>query len=296
LAILEPETFQHELDRAQAAVDAQREVVAELEAGTRPQKIRQARAEVDAAQARCTETRKAHQRLAALEPRGAAARQQLDDARAAYDTAQAQLSVARAALDLAEAGPRRQTVAAARARLKRAEADAALAQWAVNETTLYAPHGGVIRQRILEPGDLASPRRPVMTLALTEPIWVRAYVDEPQLGKIQPGMTAEVTTDSYPGKRYQGWVGFISPTAEFTPKTVHTEELRTKLVYEVRVYVRNPRGQLRLGMPVTVLIPLEPASDAPRNVGEEALGQDDGSPTTGNTDALKHRQRETTSP
>jgi HlyD family secretion protein len=87
-------------------------------------------------------------------------------------------------------------------------------------------------------------------------MWVRAYVPEPSLGKLVPGMRAEVTTDSYPGKTYKGWVGFISPTAEFTPKNVETPDLRTRLVYEVRVYICDPQGELRLGMPATVRVPL----------------------------------------
>jgi HlyD family secretion protein len=103
----------------------------------------------------------------------------------------------------------------------------------------------------------------VFTLALDDPVWVRAYVDEPDLGKIQPGMKAEVTTDSFPGKHYAGWIGYISPTAEFTPKSVETQDVRTKLVYEVRVFVRNPQGGLRLGMPAVVTIALpQPAPAA----------------------------------
>jgi HlyD family secretion protein len=114
---------------------------------------------------------------------------------------------------------------------------------------------------------MASPQKPVFTLALDDPVWVRAYVPEADLGKIRPGMKATVTTDSFAGKRYDGWIGFISPTAEFTPKTVETAEVRTRLVYQVRVFVRNPQDELRLGMPAVVTIPLDqsstPAGTAP---------------------------------
>ena len=105
---------------------------------------------------------------------------------------------------------------------------------------------------MLEPGDMASPQKPVFTLALTDPLWVRAYVPSPTSGKMRLGAAAQVTTDSYPGKRYRGWVGFISPTAEFTPKSVETQEVRTALVYQVRVFVCAPQDELRLGMPATV--------------------------------------------
>ena len=110
---------------------------------------------------------------------------------------------------------------------------------------------------------MASPQQPVYTLALTDPLWVRAYVPGPELGKLRPGMRAVVTTDSYPDARYRGWIGFISPTAEFTPKAVETTEVRTSLVYQVRVFVCNPQDQLRMGMPATITIPLDqPAGDA----------------------------------
>jgi HlyD family secretion protein len=124
----------------------------------------------------------------------------------------------------------------------------------------------VVRARLLEPGDMASPQRPVFTLAITQPKWVRAYVAEPSLGRIKPGMKASVSTDSAPGRAIPARVGYISSVAEFTPKTVQTEELRTSLVYEVRFLVDDPDDQLRLGMPATVHLPLEtgaPASTRP---------------------------------
>lgn len=96
----------------------------------------------------------------------------------------------------------------------------------------------------------------MFTLTLTTPVWVRTYVNEPDLGFVQPGMAAAVTTDSAPGRPYRGHVGFISPTAEFTPKAVETRELRTDLVYRLRVIVDNPDGGLRQGMPVTVRLAL----------------------------------------
>ena len=120
--------------------------------------------------------------------------------------------------------------------------------------TLTSPSAGVIQNRILEPGEMASPNRPVVTMALTDPKWVRAYVPEPDLGRINLGMKAEILNDSFPNQKFEGWIGFISPVAEFTPKTVETEDLRTKLVYEVRVYVHDSKDLLRLGMPVTVIV------------------------------------------
>ncbi len=125
--------------------------------------------------------------------------------------------------------------------------------------TLVSPTNGVVQNRILEPGEMASPQRAVLTIAITDPKWVRVYAAEPDLGKIRMGMKATVTTDSFPGKQYDGWVGFISPVASFTPKTVETTDLRTSLVYEVRIFVKDPADELRLGMPATVRIPLNGA-------------------------------------
>lgn len=99
---------------------------------------------------------------------------------------------------------------------------------------------------------MATPQRPVFALALTQPKWVRVYVGEPDLGRIKPGMQARVVTDGNPGRSITGKVGYISSVAEFTPKSVQTEELRTSLVYEVRVLVDDPQDVLRLGQPATV--------------------------------------------
>src|SRR5579863_10410014 len=98
----------------------------------------------------------------------------------------------------------------------------------------------------MEAGEMATPQRPVFALAIIDPKWVRAYVSEPDLGKVREGMKAYAVVDSFPDRRFDGWVGFISPVAEFTPKAVQTEELRTSLVYEVRVFVKDPENGLRL--------------------------------------------------
>jgi len=154
-------------------------------------------------------------------------------------------------------GPRLEDIAAAKATLRAYEAQLALAQRDLADANLLAPSDGVVENRLLEPGDMASPQKPALTLALDDPLWVRVYVAETDLARIRPGMKAEVSIDGFPGRTYAGWVGFISPTAEFTPKSVETAEVRTKLVYQVRVFVRNPRGELRLGMPAVVTLSLD---------------------------------------
>jgi HlyD family secretion protein len=135
-----------------------------------------------------------------------------------------------------------------------AQAELEVATQALNDAELHAPVAGIVRERIVEPGDFVTPQTPVITLALANPVWVRSYLPETYLGKVHLGDRATITTDSFPGKAYQGWVGFISPTAEFTPKNVETPELRTRLVYQVRIFACNPQFELRLGMPATVNI------------------------------------------
>lgn len=119
-------------------------------------------------------------------------------------------------------------------------------------TEVYSPSDGIILTRIREPGTVVNATDPVYTLSLTSPVWVRAYVSEPYLGKVHFGMEATIFTDTPGGKVYTGKVGFISPVAEFTPKTVQTTDLRTDLVYRLRIYADNPDAGLKQGMPVTV--------------------------------------------
>jgi len=211
------------------------QLLATLDTATLQQKVRKAEADSEAARLASVNAANTYRRTRMLVDQHFVAQQQADDARTASDAAQAGFHSAQAGLELT----------------RRALADA----------SLYAPDNGIIQERILEPGDMASPQRPVYTLAMTDPLWVRVYVKESDLGRIRPGMRAEVATDSYPNKRYNAWLGYISPTAEFTPKSVETTEVRSSLVYQVRIFVCNPQGELRLGMPATVTIALpQPAA------------------------------------
>ncbi|NOY69472.1 MAG: HlyD family efflux transporter periplasmic adaptor subunit [Deltaproteobacteria bacterium] len=252
LAEIDPVRYQAGLQRAQAVVGAREQILSRLLAGSRPEEIKAAEARVANAGARVADARQAYERTSELEKTEFASKQKLDHARAMLNAARAALDAEKQALALAVKGPRKEDIAAAKNNLEADMAALALAKQEMADTRLYAPAAGIIRDRILEPGDMAFPQTPVLTLSLTNPVWVRAYVSETNLGKIAPGMPAAVTTDSFPGKTFAGWIGFISPTAEFTPKTIETEELRTRLVYEVRVFVCNPENKLRLGMPATV--------------------------------------------
>nr|WP_319495096.1 efflux RND transporter periplasmic adaptor subunit [uncultured Desulfobacter sp.] len=237
-----------------ARIAAQKETVAKLEAGSRSQEIDQARAEVQAAMARVENVSLTVKRLKATSSSGATSIQNYDDAKAQLKVETAQLSASRQALDLLIEGPRKEDIAVARHQLDALVADLDQLQVRLSDMTLTAPADGTIQSRILEQGELAGPSKPAFVLALTDPKWVRAYVPEPMLGKIKLGMTAQIYTDSLPGTSLDGWVGFISPVAEFTPRAVATEDLRTQLVYETRVFVKDPEDILHLGTPVTVSV------------------------------------------
>ena len=262
LATLEPETYAAEVDAAKAAMDAQRATLDRLLAGSRPEEIKEARANVEAIAADLESARADLRRTEKLARTQVAAQQKLDQDRAHAMSLAAQLQAAQQRLSLAIQGPRSEDIAAARAQLQQREADLALAQQNLDYTKLYASERGIIKTRIVEPGAVVLAQTPVYTEALIDPVWVRSYIPEPDLGRVHSGMKAQIFTDSAPGRAYDGWVGFISPVAEFTPKTVETPELRTSLVYRLRVFVHNPDDSLRQGMPVTIR--LMPAPAAPK--------------------------------
>lgn len=140
--------------------------------------------------------------------------------------------------------------------LKQAKAFLGVALTNLKNTEIYAPAEGTILTRVREPGTVVLESEPIYTLSLLSPVWIRAYVSEPQLGQIYPGMPAQIFTDTKNGPSYKGHIGFISPVAEFTPKAVETRQLRTDLVYRLRIIADNPDFGLRQGMPVTVKLPL----------------------------------------
>ncbi len=160
-------------------------------------------------------------------------------------------------LDLAVPRPRKEDIAQAQAQLQGTrQAGAAPEGRSFATPVLVSPVNGVVRSRIVEPGEMITPQKPVFSIAITDPKWVRAYIPETDLGVVRQGGAATVVVDSFPNHAFQGWVGFISPVAEFTPKTVQTEELRSSLVYEIRVFVKDPADALKLGMPATVHLPI----------------------------------------
>ncbi|MCB9943932.1 MAG: HlyD family efflux transporter periplasmic adaptor subunit [Geminicoccaceae bacterium] len=244
--------------KAQAAtVEAQRQNLLELRKGAREEEIAQARARGASAEASATLANLQRDRVARLMTSGSSAASQADMDRAEAEAGAANALVDQydAALNLLLAGTREEELAATESRLRAAEAQLELLRFQISQGVLRAPSDAVVRSRLREPGDMVSTQSPVYALALRQPKWVRIYVREADLGRIRPGMEAQVLTDSFPDQSIIGQVGYISSVAEFTPKVVQTEELRTSLVYEVHVSVEDKDDRLRLGQPVTVRIP-----------------------------------------
>ncbi len=257
LAELDARRYFANEDQARRNVEAQEQVLTRMLNGSRPEEIVQARSTMEALQATMRDAEVTYRRNLELRREQVVSQQILDDAESRYKEAVGNFGAAQQAWILAVKGPRVEDIENARAALKADEAALAFAERELADTRLYAHSDGVIEERILEPGDMASPGVPAFTMALTNPLWVRAYVPETYLGRVYLGMKASISTDSFPGKAFQGWIGYISPTAEFTPKNVETPELRTRLVYQVRVYACNPQNELRLGMPATVTLALD---------------------------------------
>jgi HlyD family secretion protein len=252
LAMLDDEPYLNQVASVQAQVDSKRALLQLREAGNRPEEIAQAKAlvrelEVTAANAELLLKRSEEMLLA----KGVSI-QDRDNAAASFKETEAKLSSARENLALLEAGFRVEDIAQARADLAQAEASLATAKLELKDTILNAPSDGVILTRAQEAGAILQTGSTVFTLSLVNPVWVRAYVHEPDLGHIHPGMKVNIYTDSRLGRPYRGQIGYISPSAEFTPKSVETTELRTALVYRLRVVVADPDDGLRQGMPVTI--------------------------------------------
>lgn len=241
-----------------AQVESAAAALARLKNGTRPEEVDQARAAVAAAKAETAFAQQQYDRYSGIWTKSkgvAVSKQDVEEARLQLNVALAKLRQEEEGLRLAETGPRWEDITEAEARLQEAQRSLEEQQNRLFDAELRSPGKSVVRSRLLEPGDMASPGRAVFSLAILSPKWVRAYVPEAALGRVRPGMAASVFTDSFPGEGVPGRVGFISSVAEFTPKTVQTEDLRTSLVYEIRIYVEDPDDRLRLGMPATVRFP-----------------------------------------
>lgn len=255
IATLDTGYFEDAVNQARAARDAAKAELARFKNGSRPEEIEQARAAAAERKVAADNARVDLERYEQLVHTGGVSRQSYDAAKTTLDRAEAQLRSAQAAQRLAEIGPRAEDIEASAARAAQAEATLADADRRLHDAKLLAPGDGVVQTRVREKGAYVNVGETVFSVTLPKPLWVRAYVAEPDLGSVRPGMEADVATDGPGGKRYRGHVGFVSPIAEFTPKTVETKELRTDLIYRLRLIVDDAdTAALRQGMPVTVTL------------------------------------------
>ncbi|EPJ6750826.1 HlyD family efflux transporter periplasmic adaptor subunit [Acinetobacter baumannii] len=259
LATLNTNALQIQAKQAQAQLKAQQEAIVKQEVGARPEEITQAKAQLASAQAELDKTNKNLQRLQILVSSTdgrAISQQELDYAKSNQHSAEAAVRERQANLELLIKGARKEDREATRAQYEVTKANLDLINYNLTQAELRSPVNAVVRARLQEVGDMTTAQKAVYTLALTNPKWIRVYVNEQDLSSIKMGDTAQVIRDAYPNQPMNGKIGYISSVAEFTPKTVQTEEIRTTLVYEVRVYVHDPNDQLKMGQPVTVNVPL----------------------------------------
>jgi membrane fusion protein YbhG len=241
--------LQQEVELQRAAVAAERANLNELEAGSRPDEIEQAEAALFRAKAEEERWNKDYQRQQGLYERDVISERELEAARMSYDTARARVREASEALTLLRKGPRTERIEQARARLHQAEEALALAETRLGYTTLVSPLHGLVLSENVEAGEYVSAGTPIITVGKLDPVWLRAYIDETDLGRVHIGQAVRVRTDTFPGKNYQGRVSFIASESEFTPKNVQTEKERVKLVYRIKIDISNPQTELKPGMP-----------------------------------------------
>lgn len=269
-----------DLEVRKAEISSATAKLQELKNGSRPQEVQAAQAQVAVAQSELDRAKKDWDRAQVLIKQDDISTSQFDDFRHRYDAATANLKDATEHAALVTAGPRSETIDEAGAQVTRAEAGLKLSQ--ANEietqrrtqeiamrraeiarsraqialidaqladTVAISPIDGVVLVKAADPGEVLAPGTSVVTVGDIDHPWLRAYIGERDLGRVKLGDKLKVTTDSYPGKTYDGRLTFISSEAEFTPKQIQTSEERVKLVYRVKIEIDNPRHELKSNMP-----------------------------------------------
>jgi HlyD family secretion protein len=254
VARLDDTEQQEQLALRRAELTGAEASLAALVAGSRPQEIAASEAALRSAEADRDRARLDFNRQTALRGKDAIADRELEASQAQLKVAEARATEAAERLKLVREGPRAEDIAQGRARVEQARALTALAGTQLENTRLISLLTGVVLSHNIEPGEFVSAGTPIVTVADTAHVWVRAYVNQTDLGRIRLGQKVEVRTDTFPDKPYEGVVGFIASEAEFTPKTVQTAKERVKLVFRVKVDLANPNDELKPGMPADAII------------------------------------------
>ena len=282
LAELEAGYRPEEIAQSYAVVEKAQSRLDELQAGSRPQEIAAAEAGLQNALVNVSHLKIEYDRQSKLLKGNTISQREFDRAKSEYeqaasklneaeerlalvkegprreqiDQARATLNEARERYSMLKKGPRKETIEQAKARVELAESTFRMAEIRYNYATITAPFSGIVLSENVESGEYVSPGTPVVTLGNLENVWLRAYINETDLGRVKLGQEVRVTTDTYPDKNYKGRISFISPEAEFTPKNVQTEKERVKLVYRVKIDIPNPDMELKPGMPADAEIVL----------------------------------------
>ncbi|MFB3812607.1 MAG: efflux RND transporter periplasmic adaptor subunit [Terriglobales bacterium] len=264
VGLLDATELSREIDVRQAEVQAALAELAELEAGSRPEEVAQGEAVLALANAEQEQAAADFRRTRELYEHGVVSARQFEVMATGRSVSEARVREAAERLTLLRKGPRQERIEQARARLARAKQMLALAQTQFTYASVMAPVSGVVLSKNAEAGEYVSPGTPVVTIGDLSSVWLRAYINETDLGRVKIGQPVRVTTDTYPGKIYEGRVSFISSAAEFTPKNVQTDKERVKLVYRVKVDIPNPDMELKPGMPADAEILLGQAHAEPR--------------------------------
>jgi len=282
------ETLAADIEQRRGDLAATQARLAEMKNGSRPQEVQEAKAAVEAAQSEFDRAKKDWDRAQTLFKNDDISASQYDQYRNHWESADAALKQANQRAALVYAGPRAEQVDGAaaqvlhskgalkmaeanalemkrreqelstrRAEIERSRANLAQVDAQLADTLVTSPVDGVVLVKSADVGEVLAAGATVVTIGDVQHPWLRAYINETDLGKVKLGSKARITTDSYPGKIYDGRVSFISSEAEFTPKQIQTQAERVKLVYRIKIEVDNPRQELKSNMPADAEIVLE---------------------------------------
>ena len=257
IATLDSAELESHVSQSRAYLSETMARLQELRTGSRPQEVEQARAECSRAEAELSKAKKDLDRAEVLFKNGAISAQKMDASQEVYNVSFSRHQKALESLSLVKEGPRKEEIRVAANRVKQAASALRGSEERVKDTVIYAPLSGVVMRRNVEQGEIVSPGTPVYTVGDLANPWIKVYVKEDRLGLVKLGQKARISVDSYPGKVYEGNITYISSEAEFTPKNVQTQEERVKLVFGVKVSVRNIDDELKPSMPADVKIVLK---------------------------------------
>lgn len=253
IATIESSIFKENLNQINAQIKLQEIQIQKLEKGYRAEEIAKAKAKLSQVKANLDKTNKDFKRAQKLLKSNSISTQSYDNTKAMALNLKAQYDYAKSSLDMLQNGYEKEDILSAKATLESLKAQKNILQINLDDTVLYSPVDGTIITKVYEEGSIVNASQTIVEIAKSDEYWVRSYISEKYLGIIKAGMKANVSTDS--NKSYKGVVSFISPLAEFTPKTVQTEDLRTDLVYRIRIVLKNVDSDLKQGMPVTIRFP-----------------------------------------